>query len=279
MATVTKNESMGDQAPVEQRKKGPSAAPIPGAKKTVMNEFRASYTKTHRAMEITGVTTFFIVTAIHMWTLHKVVDGSNILVPFFSILLSMVTADFLSGMVHWFADTWGTVEWPLIGKPLIRSFREHHVDPSEICRHDFFETNGDSSLISLPLNALTLLLDPSLSNTHLFWHCYLVSLCVWVLFTNQFHKWAHSDDLPAFARIMMKYNIILNARDHYVHHRRPFDCYYCITTGWLNAPLGAINFWKKMEWLVTKVTGAQPRADDYYYARKYLKISDDFQWK
>lgn len=276
---MAKKKAEDAQAATEEASKETSTNPIPGARKEIMNEFRANYTRTHRAMEVSGITTFFIVSAIHMWNLHAVVNLGNILVLFVAVVLSMITADFLSGMVHWFADTWGSVDWPLIGRSLLRSFREHHVDPGEITRHDFIETNGDSSLISLPVYTLILLVDPSLSNKHFFWYCFVVSLGIWVLFTNQFHKWAHADSLPLIARILMKYKIILNSRVHYVHHRRPFDTYYCITTGWLNRPLSAINFWKRMEWVVTKLTGAVPRADDYYYARKYLKIAEGYQWK
>ena len=35
---------------------------------------------------------------------------------FLAALAGIITADFASGMVHWAADTWGSIELPIIGK-------------------------------------------------------------------------------------------------------------------------------------------------------------------
>lgn len=37
----------------------------------------------------------------------------------------IITADFGSGLVHWAADTWGSIELPIVGKVCVRRFNVH----------------------------------------------------------------------------------------------------------------------------------------------------------
>jgi ubiquitin-conjugating enzyme E2 variant len=57
-------------------------------------------------------------------------------------------------------------------------------------------------------------------------------------------------------------HVLLPPRVHDIHHESPFAKYYCITTGWLNAPLTAIGFFSTLERIIMRTTGAIPRHDD-----------------
>ncbi|PZC78806.1 hypothetical protein B5X24_HaOG217132 [Helicoverpa armigera] len=192
---------------------------------------------------------------------------------FLAAISGVLTADFASGVVHWAADTWGAVDLPIIGKNFLRPFREHHIDPTSITRHDFIETNGDNFAITIPVLArivwqLLTYEDESIE-AQFHWIAYWYLCCIFVAMTNQIHKWSHTYfGLPMWVVWLQEWHIVLPRRHHRIHHVAPHETYFCITTGWLNWPLEMLHFWSTLETIIESLTGCKPRADDMKWAQK-----------
>jgi len=235
----------------------------------------SQYTFGKRVGEIISVTFYIIFLIITTYNVFQHVSLQYFwLILFSSCLLSMTLADLFSGLVHWGADTWGTLETPFVGKTFIRSFREHHVDPFKITCHDIIETNGDNCMLAAAPLAIMAFAQIDHTPTDVFIVSFLTLLCIWVSLTNQFHKWAHMTKPPVVVAFLQDYRIILSRKNHQVHHHTPFDRYYCITTGWLNPLLGAIGFWKRVENVITATTGYVPRQDDAKWTVQFKAIPE-----
>lgn len=218
------------------------------------------YTRAIRLMDITSIVTFLALEGTLVYQLW----GNPHVGPWLVlsvVLLGYLMADFVSGFVHWMADTWGSANMPAIGKAFVRPFREHHVDEKAITRHDFIETNGNNCLISIPV-AIMCVAMPHTSTAWVFLAGALGSMIFWVMATNQFHKWSHLDNPPAVISFFQRVHLILPPAHHQIHHTAPYNKYYCITVGWLNKPLAMIAFFPTMERIVTWATGLLPRQDD-----------------
>jgi hypothetical protein len=53
--------------------------------------------------------------------------------------------------------------------------------------------------------------------------------------------------------------LLIGRRQHGAHHRPNFDGNYCIVSGWWNAPLDNVGFFRWLEKVVAKQTGVEPR--------------------
>ncbi|OAF65802.1 hypothetical protein A3Q56_06479, partial [Intoshia linei] len=75
----------------------------------------SQYTQGKRIQEIIGImlTSSLIVHNCY-FTLCNI--KTEILTVFIYSVLGIIFADFISGLVHWYADTWGTLNTPLVGR-------------------------------------------------------------------------------------------------------------------------------------------------------------------
>lgn len=219
-----------------------------------MNEQKA-YPVWQFTLEATAVTVFFAYAAFYGYSLgtnysaRADISSALWLQLILYALFAYITADFVSGLVHFLADNFGNPDTPVFGKLFIYSFREHHVDPKAITRHSFIETNGANCLVSLPgLIYFYYASSPVVDYTFRF---YFLFFYLGIFMTNQIHKWSHTDFPPVFVAWLQRMHIILPPRHHGVHHTPPFDKYYCITCGWLNAPLTSLHFFQALKRVLT----------------------------
>ena len=181
-----------------------------------------------------------------------------------AVVLGMLAADFVSGLIHWIADTWFHETMPILGRRLLRPFRVHHVNPDDFLRRTFLTVNGDVAFISIvPLSAAFAL--PLEAEWGRLTATFVLSMAFVGLPTNQVHQWAHMPRPPRWVRWLQQRYVILSRKDHQRHHCPPYAQYYCIATGWLNRPLARIDFFRRLERLVTALTGLQPRSDDVQF--------------
>jgi plasmanylethanolamine desaturase len=140
----------------------------------------------------------------------------------------------------------GSPRTPVIGRSFIAPFREHHQDPESITRHDFIETNGNTAVAIGPVLVLACCI-PTDIGTGVFGLAFVLCASLGVLATNQIHKWAHVDRPPRLVALLQGLRLILQSEHHRVHDRAPHATHYCITTGWMNPLLSAVDFHRQVE--------------------------------
>ena len=127
--------------------------------------------------------------------------------------------------------------------------------------HDLvlWKTGGNTAILALPPMALAHhSLRPD-SLPLLFSGGLLLSSLAGAVCTNLIHRWAHMPRPPGPARWLQGRGLILSPERHARHHRRPFDRAYCITTGWLNAPMDRLGVWKAVERWLGRAARQDPR--------------------
>jgi ubiquitin-conjugating enzyme E2 variant len=194
-----------------------------------------TYGSGQRFMEYAAIALFALLAVWGLWRLAAASGAWLPLVLLAAAPCGWLAADLGSGLVHFAFDSWGNTSTPLIGRALIRPFREHHADPQAMTRHDFVETHGASCLAALPLLAVSVLF-PLDSEMNIFLQSVMVFTALGALATNQCHKWAHMEEAatPRLVHLAQRWRLALPREHHRRHHTPPYDSHFCMSCGWLN---------------------------------------------
>lgn len=216
-------------------------------------------------------------TALAFWGIYWVVTNWNEASPSWPILVIAVFAglflgDFISGFLHWGFDTWFDEDMTSFARVAI-IVREHHIYPQNIFRYRFRDESGPISIASLlftgPVYAFVTLGDgpPSAGGVAAIIVCLIVSVCMALML--QCHKLGHKRTKSKVLQFLQQSHLLMHPRHHCQHHRDNHDIRYCLINGWADQVMDRVKFWRGLEWLIQRTTGAVPRRNDHEWMDRY----------
>lgn len=178
--------------------------------------------------------TSFIQYAMPVWFIIKV-------------FLLWLIADFITGIIHWWEDTYGNPAWPVLGKYVVGPNLEHHKNPRSLLQGSYWSRINTSLFTALIVGAILW-----------FAGIHSWSMIVCLLFSsqgNEIHAIAHRTDKEngKFLIFLQKTGLIQKRKTHGWHHKAPYDTNFCVMTEFVNPILNRINFWMKLEWIILKL--------------------------
>lgn len=169
------------------------------------------------------------------------------------IFISLLIADFITGVMHWAEDTWlAPGRSALLDRYIVIDNIDHHRFPGKIRAGAYWATNR--VCIALAAGAALAL---ALCHVHA-WEAYFVLALVSQ--SNQIHLWAHSSRAPRAVRVLQRAGVLQSAKHHAVHHKNPYASRFCTMTAYLNPLLDGIGFWRGLEALIIRCGGTVQRA-------------------
>ena len=169
----------------------------------------------------------------------------------FKIIISFFAADLLTGIVHWWEDTYGNPNWKLLGESVIIPNLQHHKMPRAFIKGTYWSRINTS----LGLGVILIVLC---------WVCsilnfYTVFAILLAAHGNEFHRFAHQTikENGKVITALQRLGILQSRRHHGLHHQSPYVHNYCVVTNYLNPVLELICFWTILELMLKWVFGVK----------------------
>lgn len=165
----------------------------------------------------------------------------------FQVFLLWIAADFITGIIHWWEDTYGNPNWPLLGKYVVEPNLVHHKQPNKLLEGSYWNRINTSFIAAAAIGAILWLLGLR------FWQIYVCLL--FCTQGNEVHAMSHRPDriTSKFTEWMQKSGLFQNKRSHRWHHKAPYETNFCIMTDYVNPIVNKLDLWKKLEWIMLKL--------------------------
>jgi ubiquitin-conjugating enzyme E2 variant len=163
------------------------------------------------------------------------------------VVIIIFSADFISGLVHWWEDAYGNPNWKFIGKSIVHPNIEHHRYPRKFLQNTFFDRVKISFLTGLVICSVSA-----------FFNLFTLEMGITLFYAalaNQVHAMAHRTDKENGKMIvwMQKIGLMQSRKMHGYHHQSPYNVNYCILTNYLNPILNLCKFWNVLELALSQI--------------------------
>lgn len=163
---------------------------------------------------------------------------------FFQCIAVILCADFLSGIFHWWEDTYGNPNWPILGKHVVQPNLLHHHEPRAFLKGSYWQRNNTSIITGIILIGLPFLFG---------WFSLFYAACIAIASqSNEIHRKSHQTDKEngRLISFLQRTGLLQSRRHHGLHHQSPYHKNYCIITNYLNPVLECIRFFPILEWIL-----------------------------
>jgi hypothetical protein len=174
------------------------------------------------------------------------------------IVIGYFLADLLTGMVHWFEDSYleYCIDLPIIGD-IAKDNELHHYFPRSIIAYSYFE----HMMIAIPMTLIVVGLLYFI-NRNMF-KSYLVCVVSFAFFSstaNIVHRFSHLRDCETniILKVLQKTGLFCSNDHHSIHHSSILNEKYCVISAYTNYILDRVYFWRFLEYLIYAFTKIEP---------------------